>query len=174
MLRTLLCTSAIAAIASTGLAAQAPAARTFDALRESVSQAQTMRGVIELRTHLLQSAASSRQTSDRSLALVSRKAMPGVLRRERRPELGPSHLVIVVLGQQGEELDWRIVADPRVGRVEWTGADGHLTGQVITNANAALRIVIPDLPGAVRVRIYQPSASEDGNQLTSLGELALQ
>jgi hypothetical protein len=143
--------------------AQGLPAGTFDALRLRTPQAHAMRGVLELRAPLLPVSSSS---SSRSLRIVSQRALPGTLRRERRPELSADRLLAVTVDAQGHELDWRIVVDPRVVRVESSDAEGLLSGTTLSRPDAELVFKIPDLPGAATVRIYQAD-------LTLIGELVL-
>jgi hypothetical protein len=143
--------------------AQSLPSASFDSLRLRTPQALVMRGVLELRIPLSPVSAPS---SSRALRIVSQRALPGALRRDRRPVLSADHLLAVVVDAQGHELDWRIAADPRVVRVESADGEGRLSGTTISRPDAALVLRIPDLPGAATVRIYQAD-------LTPIGELTL-
>lgn len=159
-----------------GLAAQEPAAlRSFAALRDQVSQAQTMRGVIEIRAEWppAASVAQGIRSTPTIGRIVSLRARTGTMRRERRPELSADRLVVVVLDQHGAELDWRLVVNPSVVRAEWAGADGQFVAGTAPAIASELWLTIPDLPGAASLRIYEPRAGDAGFTLALAAELAL-
>lgn len=154
------------------VSAQRASSLSFQTLRAEVAQAQTMRGVIELRARWSE-VASAQAAGAEPITILSRRDRPGTLRRERRPELSSDRLVVVVVDRQQVELDWRMIANPRIIRAEVPGADGHFTGEVITNTSADLLFTVPDLPGAVAVRIYQPEATATGYVLNLVAEFPL-
>jgi hypothetical protein len=159
-----------------GAAAQeATFGRSFQALRADVSQVQAMRGVVEIRAEWPPaSVASMGRRAPAVSKVLSRRIKPGVLRRERRPELSADRLVVVVLDQQGRELDWRLVPNPNVVRAEWAGADGQFVRGTAPTPSGDLLLVIPDLPGAVSLRIYEPRLGDDGFALALAAELSLE
>lgn len=131
-------------------------------------------GILELRVAI--SSPSSGQRADqpaRAITLRHQAAHPGTLRRERRPELGPDRLVILVLDGNGAQLDWRSIADPRIVRIEAADANGLLSGQRVIDSTAEFTLRIPDLPGAARVVIYSTETTDTGYALAQLGEFAL-
>lgn len=131
-------------------------------------------GVLELRVQIGPPMTTLRAgDTSRAVTLLGRAAKPGTMRRERRPELGPHQLVIVVVDEAGTQLDWRSIADPRVVRVESADASGRLSGQVITNPSAEFTLRVPDIPGAARVRIFQTITGDDGFALAAVGEVRL-
>lgn len=131
-------------------------------------------GVIELRIQVSEAATAQRLGDGSSqVSLLSSASRPGVMRRERRPELGPHQLVLVVVDRDGRQLDWRVVTDPRVVRFESADATGHLSGEVIRDTSAPFTLRIPDIPGATQVRIYQTEPADSGYSLSIVGTLEL-
>src|SRR5262245_22813094 len=136
------------AIASFSPEAQAPAeeARPFRVLRDSVAPRAAVEGVLALRVRW--SAATSASGPASPLSLIEQAVRSGRPRRERRPELAPDRLVVVLEDGGGRELDFTLVADPRVVRAERPGPDGAWTGSVHERSDAELFVTVPDIPGA--------------------------
>jgi hypothetical protein len=132
-------------------------------------------GILELRIQLAAPVATQRAADvTRTVTVLELSSKPGTLRRERRPELGADQLVIVVLDRDGEQIDWRSIADPRMRRVETADAAGALTGQVIVDPSAPFTLRVPDLPAAARIRLYRTETTDDGGYaLAYVAELPL-
>lgn len=150
--------------------------RTFAALTRTVSQIAADGQVLELRVHWAGSTVAG-QTAGAALppplALVEQKFSSGFLRRERRPQLSPDMLVIVVRASDGRELDWRTAPNPRVLRAETPGPDGRLSGQFFERQEAELFIAIPRLVEASALRVYQPRWTGTEYALDVVGDVAL-
>jgi hypothetical protein len=140
------------------LGAQAPVvpARSFDALRTGVRQAANGAEILELRLRWSASSATDRDGRSRTFTLTNRRVAVGRLRNERRPELSADRLVVVSLDEAGRELDWRLVPNPRIVRLEAPGANGLLTGRTIEQDVLDLEVAVARLPGLRLLRIYQP------------------
>jgi hypothetical protein len=130
--------------------------RTFAAVRDGVAQADGV-GAQEIRLHwLARSPRMASQPAIEDLQIVDRRAKVGRVRKERHPELSAEKLVVVATDLSGKELDWRIVADPRLIRGEVADSRGNLTGQPFRRIEADLLVTIPDRPEIRRLRLYEP------------------
>src|SRR5258706_13531246 len=118
-----LCAASCAAAAQTSSAAP----RTFGALRDRVAQVDTG-GAQEIRIRwFVKDPRVAEQAAADDLTIVDRRPVLGAVARERHPELAPDKLVVVLLADDGHEVDWRIIPDPRLIRGEFTGADGKIS-----------------------------------------------
>lgn len=100
-------------------------------------------------------AAKAGQTSEDARVLsVRRGAAP--ISHQRDAQLSPDHLVVVSVDRLGREVDWQIVADPRVIRAETSDTQGRLSTHLLQRAEANLLVDIPDLD-IVRLRVYEPT-----------------
>ena len=87
--------------------------------------------------------------------------------RDRNPELAADRIVVVSVDAVGREVDWRIVADPRIIRAEFPDEQGRLSGRTLRYSEASLLIDIPDDPAIVSLRVYEPRPA-DGEFLLQL------
>ena len=141
-----------------------PRLRTFQELVGNVTQAPgSGRRVREIQVKLTRATA----TGKAAVELVGERVVERGLRRERRPEISPNHLVVVVLNEEDVEIDWRLLLHPGILRAEAPGADGRLRGQVVERDVVDLWIAIPDLPDADRIHIHSPR-QVDGKYLLDL------
>jgi hypothetical protein len=147
--------------------------RSFSGLQAAIPQATSPRGALEL--HVMWAAAPATRLANggRTFTLVQHRAVPGAIRNERRPEIGPHHLVIVAVDADGRERDWRLIQNPRIARVEMPGDDGQLTGGVFETDKADLVFASPDLPGLRTFRIHQPRWNGAEFVLDLIGEIDL-
>jgi hypothetical protein len=106
-------------------------------------------------------------------AVVERRAVPGPLPRQRKPQLSADQLVAIAVDATGREVDWQLVKDPRVIRAEQPGPDGRLTGQLLHRADTELLLTLPANGTLVEVAIYEPSWTGDGYVLRYLGAISL-
>ena len=141
-----------------------PRLRTFQDLIGSVTQTSGPgRRVRELQVKLTRATATGKAVVE----LVGERVVERGLRRERRPEISPNHLVVVVLNEKDVEIDWRLLLHPGILRAEAPGSDGRLRGRVVERDVVDLWIAIPDLPGADRIHIHSPRRA-DGKYLLDL------
>jgi hypothetical protein len=125
--------------------------RTFEDLTRALPQAvaPTSREV-RIRWTTLGSSGDT----DSRLRVRAARRVDAALTRDRRPEVSSNSVVVVTLDAAGRELDWRAMLDPRVLRDESTPPHGPDKGRVHLRADTELLVSIPDVPGAVRLRIY--------------------
>lgn len=164
-------------VAVPGYAQGASEPRTFSALTRTVSQLAADGQVLELRVHWTVPGAAPGQATvldvSGGFALAEQKRSTGFLRRERRPQLSPDLLVLVVRASDGRELDWRTAPNPRILRAETPQPDGRLTGQVFELPEVDLFVVIPWLAEASAIRVYQPRWTGTEYALDAIGDVAL-
>ena len=105
--------------------------------------------------------------------VVRRRGVNEAPVRERNPQLSDDELVIVAVGERGDELAWQRVKDPRIIRSEAPGPDGVLRGQIFLRRDAELIVRLPDAVSAARVLVY--SVQWNGTQfvLRGLGSVAV-
>jgi hypothetical protein len=108
-----------------------------------------------------------------SFEVVRDQAGPGVLRRERQPQITANQLVIVVRRADGAALDWRAVQNPRIVRAEVPGADGQLTGRTVEREDSELLVTVPDLADAASLSVYQPRWNGTEYLLDLIGSVPL-
>jgi len=146
--------SAAACAAAAQTSGAAP--RTFGALRDRVAQVDSG-SAQEVRIHwFVKDPRIAAQAAADDLTVVDRRPVLGAVARERRPELAPDKLVVVLLADDGREVDWRIIPDPRLIRGEFAGADGKMSGQQLRRVETDFLVSIPDLPTIARLALYQP------------------
>lgn len=143
-----------------GAAAQGlPAAvqRSFDELVARVEQGTaTDSQRVRIRWSAAADVAGGRDTPTRQQTTVlERQRGYGPLARERDPQLSPDHLVIVSTDSIGRELDWRVVADPRLLRGETGDAQGRIERRTFRRTEADLLVDLPDDPAITRLRVYE-------------------
>ena len=129
-----------------------PRSRTFPDLISSVAQAPDTGHVREIQVKLTRSAA----TRETAVELVEERVVRRGLRRDRRPEISPNHLVVVVLDNDDHAIDWRLFLDPGIVRAESPGRDGRMWGQIVKHGVVELLIAIPNLDNAHRIHIHSP------------------
>jgi hypothetical protein len=154
-------------------------ARSFRALAADVPQASGDVDVRELRIRWTSgvpavSAGTATAATLHTLSLSGETRSRQQLRRERRPELSPNHLVVVVQDANARELDWRIVNNPRVLRAEVPDTPGGpLTGRTLDRPDAELLVAIPNTPDANRILLYTPRWTGVEFELDLLAQLPL-
>ncbi|HEY1304732.1 MAG TPA: hypothetical protein VGF24_14315 [Vicinamibacterales bacterium] len=155
--------------------AQTISARSFPALAASVTQAADARETRELHIRWTggQATQGPRSAGTGSFKLVKQARVSGAPRRERQPELSASDLVVVVQDAYGQDVDWRIVPNPRIVRAEVPGPDGLLSGRVIERDDVELLVLIPDVPGADRIQIFSPVWTGKDYRLDPLGQIEI-
>lgn len=80
----------------------------------------------------------------------------GGLPKQRSAELSSDQVVVVALDAEGRMRWCGLVADPRLLRAEWPGADGELTGQVLYRESAEFFVAYPDDDSIKEIRLYHP------------------
>jgi len=88
--------------------------------------------------------------------LLERRHVPGAPPRHRNPELSPDQILVVAVDQQGQEIFWNLIPDPRVLRSEGPGPSGEMRGEVLHHATAEFLITLPDDPVIAELRLYHP------------------
>jgi len=153
-----------------------PNARPFSSLKATVAQANTGSEARELRiqwTIPRAQTAGTRTRSPGSFTLLGQARFTGAPRRERQPEPSANDLVVVVQDSEGRDLDWRIVPNPRLIRLETPDQDGRLSGRTIERDEVEMLLYIPDIPGADRLQIFSPVWNGKDYTLDPLGQLTI-
>jgi hypothetical protein len=88
--------------------------------------------------------------------LLARRSLPGLLPRQRNPEVSTDQIAILAVNAEGTEIDGQLIPDPRILRVEQPGPAGELRGEVLHHVNTELLITVPDDPVIVELRLYKP------------------
>lgn len=88
--------------------------------------------------------------------LLARRSLPGLLPRQRNPEVSADQMAILAVDAEGTEIDGQLIADPRILRAEQPGPNGELRGEVLQHVNTELLVTIPDDPVIVELRLYKP------------------
>jgi hypothetical protein len=135
------------------VSAQGPVERRFDDLRREVAQVNTSSALsVRLRWMTGAPVADPAQTQSK-FEVLSTEEVTGTVRAERAPQLGRNSLVVVSVDAGERELDWRIVADPRLVRAE-AEADRPDRGEPLYYLDADLRLLLPNLADTTHIRIY--------------------
>lgn len=96
----------------------------------------------------------------------------GGLPKQRSAELSPDQLVVVALDAEGRMRWCGLVADPRLLRAEWPGADGELTGRVLYRESAEFFVAYPDDDSIKEIRLYHPDWDGRAFSLKPVGAVA--
>lgn len=105
--------------------------------------------------------------------LLARRSLPGLLPRQRNPEVSSNQIAILAVNGEGKEIDGQLVPDPRILRVEQPGPNGELRGEVLHHVNTELLMSIPDDPDIVELRLYKPRWTGTTFILDLLGAIPL-
>ena len=105
--------------------------------------------------------------------LLARRSLPGLLPRQRNPEVSSNQIAILAINAEGREIDGQLIPDPRILRVEQPGPNGELRGEVLHHVNTELLITIPDDPDIVELRLYKPRWTGTTFILDLLGAIPL-
>lgn len=76
--------------------------------------------------------------------------------RLRSLQIAEDRLLAVAVDSGGGLRGVAVIADPRVVRSEWPGADGVLTGRTLRLTRAEFLLPVPDDPTVVAVRLFEP------------------
>ena len=137
-------------------AAQATRRRTFGDLRASVAQANAPSGVqVRLRWLTAEPVVNPAQTEN-LFEVLSIQPVGAAVRAERSPQVVSTSLVVISVDDMGRELDWRIVADPRVVRAE-ASSGSTLRDDRLYYVDIEFVLVIPDLSAIAQLHIYRAS-----------------
>lgn len=173
----LLATLAATLVAAACAAAQPmPAARAFGTLKANVSQVSNGNLTRELRIHWTAPRAGTQgasTNSPNSFKLLGQVRFSGAPRRERQPEPSANDLVIVLQDSSGNDLDWRIIPNPRLIRSETPDRSGLLSGQLIERDEVELLVYVPDIAGAERIQIFSPVWNGREFTLDPLGQVTI-
>ena len=115
---------------------------------------------------------AGRQASNR-FTILERQTGPGVVARQRNPELSSDQILVVAVDILGNEISQQLVADPRVVRREFPGPDGRLRHEVLHRARTELLITLPDDPAIAEIRMYHPRWTGNTFALDLLGTVRL-
>ena len=110
--------------------------------------------------------------TENQFELVSVEQRQVRVRAERSPQVSSSSLVVVAHDASGREIDWRVIADPRVVRSEG-GSGPELTGEVLFYTDIDLRLLIPAHAGIARLSIHKVRAEGGVALLDRVGQIDL-
>ena len=108
-----------------------------------------------------------------AVSVVGEERLEQAPQRERNPQLAADRLVIVGVDEHGVELARAIVPDPRIIRAEVAGPDETLSPAQVSVPGAEFSVLLPDDPGIVALRIYQPRWTGQEFVLELLGQSPL-
>jgi len=108
-----------------------------------------------------------------SVTVLEDRPARGSRQRERNPRLAADMFVVVAVDARGEEVARVTVSDPRVIRAEAAAPSGEFESQRMMRGEVELSVLLPDEPGIVALRIYQPRWTGDYYVLDYLSETAL-
>jgi hypothetical protein len=159
------------AISLSALAVIAPLMTVSPGAGETPDQETTRRVLLHLRTP---TAADGRVAAAApSLELLEDRSVLGAFPRQRNPELSSQHLVVVVLGEGGEEITRVVVPDPRIVRAELPGPEGDLESELLIRDDVEWHLVIPDDPNAHTLEVFHPRWTGTAFVLDSIGSIQL-
>jgi hypothetical protein len=158
---------------SSAAAVQEPvAARTVDEFRRSVPQTMAPMALqVRMRWTTDAPFADAAKTANR-FQLISARSVPVSIRPERAPEIRPATLLIASVTDDGREVDWRLVADPRVVRAELDDA-GQLRSRRLFYLDVEFVALLPQLEGVTQLRVYGVQRAKAGLIATPLGAVDL-
>lgn len=111
---------------------------------------------------------------DNAVTVLSQKRVQGAPPTERNPELSRQHLVVVGLNAQGQEISRTVMLDPRILRAETVDLSGKLTNpELLYRSDVTFSIAVPDDPGVIGVKVYQPRWTGTEYALDLIGEVKL-
>jgi|GEM_PF-4923817 len=117
---------------------------------------------------------SSAPPPDNTVTVLSQKRAKGTPPTERNPELSRQHLVVVGLNAQGQEISRTVMLDPRILRAETTDPSGKLTNpELLYRNDVTFSVAVPDDPGVIGVKVYQPRWTGTEYALDLIGEVKL-
>jgi hypothetical protein len=117
-------------------------------------------------------AGERRQAPDR-FTLLERRTNPGMVARQRNPELSSDQILVVAVDSVGNEINRQLVADPRVVRTELPDPAGRLKHEVLHRTRTELLITLPDDPAIAEIRLYHPRWTGSTFALDLLGTVPL-
>ena len=138
----------------TSVAAQpAPAIRTFENLQRTVPRIAAPAGLqLRLRWQTDLTVADPRRTRNQ-FDVVWARPLNLQVRPERAPEVAGATLALVSVSADGQELDWRVIRDPRVVRSELAD-DDTLKSDKLYYRDISFTLLLPDTPGLAGLHIY--------------------
>jgi hypothetical protein len=158
--------------ATTFGAAQSLAVRTLADLRSEVRQ-QTAPAALQVRLRwITDDPVENPSRTGNRFDVVSVERVQSRVRPDRSPQVGSTSLIIVSQDHSGQELDWRVVADPRVVRSEGETSP-VLSGRVLYYLDADLRLLLPDLPGITRLTLYKVRSQRGATLLDPIAAIDL-
>jgi hypothetical protein len=117
---------------------------------------------------------SSAPPPDNTVTVLSQKRVQGAPPAERNPELSRQHLVVVGLNAQGQEISRTVMLDPRILRAETVDLSGKLTNpELLYRNDVTFSVAVPDDPGVIGVKVYQPRWTGTEYALDLIGEVKL-
>jgi hypothetical protein len=151
-------------------AAQTPP-RDFDELRAVAPGSAPRTMQVRVRWTTAEPTPNPAHTRNRFDPLsIERLAIPALAPRSTLA--GPDTLVVVGEDEQGRELSWRVIADPRLVRAESATAP-VLDGTRLLYLDSDLLFALPDIEGTARIRVYKPRTRDGRVVLDALGTVAI-
>lgn len=146
--------------------------RSFESLRATVPRLTSDTG-LQLRIRWRTGAPVADPTETTSqFDLSSAQPVDTPVRPERAPQVSGSTLAIVALDEAGQELDWRVLRDPRVVRSELSG-DETLKSERLYYLDISFTVVVPDEPALASLRLYAVRSRNGQLVAVPLGTLAV-
>ena len=156
----------------TAVAQQPPAVRSFEQLRTTVPRVASDSG-LQLRVRWRTEAPVADPTETNSqFDLVSLQAVDVPVRPERAPQISSATLVLVGVDDAGQELDWRVMRDPRIVRSE-LNSDYTLKSEKLYYVDISFMVVLPDTPALTSLRLYSVRSRNGQLVAVALGTLAV-
>ena len=91
---------------------------------------------------------------------------------ERAPQISSATLVLVGVDDAGQELDWRVMRDPRIVRSE-LNSDHMLKSEKLYYVDISFTVVLPDTPALTGLRLYSVRSRNGQLVADALGTLAV-
>jgi hypothetical protein len=111
---------------------------------------------------------------ENTVTILSQKRAQGALPTQRNPELSRQHLVVVGLNAKGQETSRTVMLDPRIIRAETTDSSGKLISPGLLYRNdVTFSVTVPDEPGIIGLKVYQPRWTGTEYTLDLIGEAKL-
>jgi hypothetical protein len=128
--------------------------RAFDELVRALPQASAPDAYqIRVRWRVDRPVADPAAAGNQLEVMSVERVSPGPS-RDRRPEVGLQHLVVISHDAAGKELDWRAIVDPRLVRSE-SASGGELRGENLYYLDSELVLVVPALRETAAISLYK-------------------
>jgi hypothetical protein len=84
------------------------------------------------------------------------RPIDGSAARQRRPQLSPQHLLLLLSDGEGRELGRSVFLDPRVVLGPRIEGSGQVSCQLLYRDSGVFSVAVPELPGAKRLKLFHP------------------